>query len=92
MSNDGTMHVAAKVRGNREVVNRILAKNAVNNPDSVDPKVIIVNNCECADDAEPVKTQLAGTKIFKQVLSANAGCVIASHCGPKTIGLFYFEK
>ena len=90
--NNGSMHVAAKIRGNRKVVLRGLVNGAVDNPDRLDPKIMIVNNCVCADDAAHVKTKFEGMNIFKQVSLANAGCVIASHCGPKTLGLFYFEK
>lgn len=90
--NNGAMHVAAKIRGNRKVVLRALVNRIVNNPDRLDSKIMIVNNCVCSDDAVQVKTQFEGMNIFQQVLSANASCVIASHCGPKTLGLFYFEK
>jgi DegV family protein with EDD domain len=90
--NDGMMHVAAKIRGNREAVLRRLIKDAVDNVVRINPKRMVVNNCECADDAALVKTQLADLKNVQQIVLANASCVIASHCGPKTIGIFYLEK
>jgi DegV family protein with EDD domain len=90
--NDGTMHVAAKIRGNREAVIRKLVKDALDNMDRINPERMVVNNCECADDAALVKTQLSEVKNIQQVVSAKASCVIASHCGPRTIGIFYLEK
>ncbi|MBQ3668871.1 MAG: DegV family protein, partial [Clostridia bacterium] len=28
---------------------------------------------------------------FKEVLRSNAGCTVASHCGPKTLGILFYE-
>ncbi len=92
VQNDGTMHVASKVRGNFKGVLRSLVNSVVANPDTLDPGTIVVNNCECAAEGAEVKAQLEEMNIFRRVLWADAGCVIASHCGPKTIGLFYFGK
>ena len=29
---------------------------------------------------------------FNEIINAEAGCTIASHCGPKTFALFYMKK
>jgi fatty acid-binding protein DegV len=71
---------------------RKLVKDALDNMDQINPERIVVNNCECADDAPLVKTQLADVKNIQQIVVAKASCVIASYCGPRTIGIFYLEK
>ena len=89
---DGTMHLAEKVRGNRQVVLRSLVKDALDNMDSMRQDRIFVTHCECPEDASWVQTQLAEPHRIKQILLMNANCVISSHCGPKTRGIIYIEK
>jgi fatty acid-binding protein DegV len=86
------MHVEAKIRGNRETVLRRLVKYPLDNIDRIDPRRIVITHCESPDDAVKVKTQLAEVKNIRQVVITNASCVIASHCGPRTIGIIYLEK
>jgi DegV family protein with EDD domain len=88
---DGAMRMAAKVRGNRQIVLRNLVKDALDNKGSIDRERIFITHTESADDAAWIKTQLAGLKGIKQIYITEASCVIASHCGPRTIGIIYLE-
>ena len=36
--------------------------------------------------------QILKNRGFKNVLTSRAGCTIASHCGPNTLGILYIEK
>jgi len=89
---DGSMHLASKIRGNRQIVLRRLVKDAVDNLGSINPERVFVTHCESAEDAAWIKTQLVEKNTFKQTLITNASCVISSHCGPKTVGIIYLEK
>ena len=33
-----------------------------------------------------------GKADFKEIVTADAGCTISSHCGPKTFAVFYMRK
>jgi len=92
MGSDGTMHVESKVRGNRRAVIRSLVNDTINRLNRIKPEIIVVNNCECLDDAALIRAQLVESVKNQQILLANVGCVIASHCGPRTLGIFYLEK
>jgi DegV family protein with EDD domain len=89
---DGAIHLAAKTRGNRQVVLRNLVKNALDKIETMSPQRIFISHAECPDDALPVKTQFAELNKFKEVHMTSASCVISSHCGPRTIGIIYLEK
>jgi DegV family protein with EDD domain len=41
---------------------------------------------------ECVRALVEGSGMFDEVHLTSAGCVIASHCGPNTIGVLYMEK
>ena len=90
--NDGAMHMAAKVRGNRQTVLHRLVKDTLDNMDNIDRERILITHCESADDASWIKDQLIGMDKFRHILVTNASCVISSHCGPGTIGIIYLEK
>ena len=35
---------------------------------------------------------VAEAKGFSEIITADAGCTISSHCGPKTLAIFYIKK
>lgn len=89
---EGSIHVGSKVRGNRQTVLRKLAGYITDNVDKIESKRAIIAHCECPDDSAQLDTLIAGLNRFEQILHTTASCVIASHCGPKTTGIFYMEK
>jgi DegV family protein with EDD domain len=88
---EGSIHMAAKVRGNRQAVLNSLVKNAVDNLKSMDKKRVFISNTEYPEGAAWVKDQLAKTNAIKQILITGANCVIASHCGPNVVSIVYIE-
>jgi fatty acid-binding protein DegV len=44
------------------------------------------------EDAKVLKEALEAKTNARQVAVSNAGCVISSHCGAKTIGILYTKK
>jgi DegV family protein with EDD domain len=90
--NDGVMRMAAKIRGGRQVVLRNLVKDFLDSKYCVNRERIFITHTSSDDDAFWIKSQLAGVNGIKNIFITNAGCVIASHCGPKTIGIIYLEQ
>jgi len=88
----GSIRVAAKVRGNRQTALHKLYKEELENIDRVGTNRLIITNCECAEDVLPIKARFAELNAIQEILLANASCVIASHCGPRTAGFFYQEN
>ena len=39
-----------------------------------------------------VKGMIEGKDKFENVILADAGCTISSHCGPKTLAVFYIKR
>jgi DegV family protein with EDD domain len=89
---DGSMHMAAKIRGNRHLVLHKLVQNTLDNLDAIQPDRIFITNAVCEDEASTVKAQFTGLNKFKNILITSVGCVVGSHCGPRTIGIVYLEK
>jgi|WetSurMetagenome_2_1015567.scaffolds.fasta_scaffold02631_7 DegV family protein with EDD domain len=87
----GAMHVAAKIRGNRQMVLRRLVKDTEDNMDNLSRERIFITHCNSAGDAAWIKTQLIEMNKIKEILVTDASCVISSHCGPGTIGIIYIE-
>ena len=56
-------------------------------------RIVIANsgNIESATLAF-AKGLIEGKNKFDQIIEADAGCTISSHCGPKTLAVFYIRK
>ncbi|WIV20513.1 DegV family protein [Paenibacillus polygoni] len=86
---DGKMTPAYKVRGKREKAIDQMMNNALSNVDVMDNDTIIVVHSMCEEDALAIQKTLHEKTKAKHIEMATAGCVISSHCGPKTIGLVF---
>jgi len=89
---EGSMHLAAKVRGGRQQVLDYLLKMVEENLADIDPQRVFVTHSECENDALWLKDQLVKLKAFKEILITGASCVISTHCGPQTVGILYIRK
>lgn len=89
---DGSMTLSGKIRGNRKRVLSQLLNNALKNAETMDSDRIFVTHAMSDDEAEYLKAELEKSISVKQILTTSAGCVIFSHCGPKTVGILYIEK
>jgi DegV family protein with EDD domain len=89
---DGSMHAAAKVRGGRRQMLEHLLACVKDDMENVDPLRLIVANSECPEDARWLKDKLSQLKIVDEIVLTEASCVISTHCGPKTLGIFYLKK
>ena len=90
---NGKMTVGEKFKGKRKtVLDGLLGKTLVKK-DKIDPhRVFITHSYTPENDLEYLKEGLSKALDIDELLITNAGCVIATHCGKKTVGILYIEK
>lgn len=91
VNNDGKMSSGKKYRGkNRDVVDQYcmdtLAK--FNNPDK---SIVFVTHSLASQDMVDCAIEILQRHGFKTIYTTVAGATISSHCGPKTLGILYFN-
>ncbi|MGN7358191.1 DegV family protein [Paenibacillus sp. SAF-054] len=89
---DGKMTPAYKVRGKKEKAMDQMLQNALQKLDLMDDDLIIVVHSFAEDEAQYLQKVLQEKTTAREVAISTAGCVISSHCGPKTIGIMYTKK
>ncbi|MNJ58174.1 DegV domain-containing protein [compost metagenome] len=89
---DGKMTPAYKIRGNREKALDQLLNNALHLMTDMDNDLIFVTHSLADEDALYLQQQLQLRTGAREVATSNAGCVISSHCGAKTIGILYTKS
>ena len=88
---DGKMGSGKKYRGkNRDVVDQYcmdtLAK--FNNPDK---SIVFVTHSMASQDMVDCAIEILQRQGFQTIYNTIAGATISSHCGPKTLGILYFN-
>jgi len=89
---DGTLGVKEKARGTRQRCLQFLLDDLRENLPKLDRHRIFVTHTTSHEDAMFLKNEIERIADPDEVLITRAGSVIASHCGPGTIGIIYFEK
>ena len=89
---DGTLGVKAKIRGTRRKGLMEMVKDFEEHLDEIDLHRVFITHTGCTADAEFLKSELLSRAQIEEVLITRAGSVIASHCGPDTIGILYMVK
>lgn len=89
---EGKMTPAYKVRGGRDKALNQLLRNALARVDEMDHDTIFITHSLADEDAVQLRDALVAKTRAKHVAISNAGCVISSHCGAKTIGILYTKK
>lgn len=86
---DGKLSVYEKFRGSREKVLKELLDLIVADKGKINTKRIVVAHFMSHNDAQLIKKSIE--KIFNpdEIIVAEAGCSISSHCGPNAIGIIY---
>lgn len=90
----GKLEMAKKYRGKTELVYKQYITDRINEIKRIQPdRVVIANSGGVpANTIAFAKGMLEGRDKFEQVILADAGCTISSHCGPKTLAIFYIKK
>lgn len=86
---DGTMGVKAKTRGTRRKALDAMLDDFASHTGQIDPGHVFITHTGCDDDAQYLRDELLKRADIEQVHITHAGSVIASHCGPNTIGILY---
>ena len=90
----GTLEVSKKYRGKPDIVYRQYANDRLNEIKRIRPdRVVIANSGGISPETLAfVRGVIDGKDIFDNLILADAGCTISSHCGPKTLAIFYIKK
>ncbi|MBR1628853.1 MAG: DegV family EDD domain-containing protein, partial [Lachnospiraceae bacterium] len=90
---DGAMHVGKKYRGKMDTVIRNFFNDHIENCKKAWPDRVFISHARCEEAlVESLRQQLVDLGHFKEVHVTSVGCVVASHCGPGTLGLVYVDE
>jgi DegV family protein with EDD domain len=89
---DGTLGVKDKVRGSRARALQSILDDFDHARIQIDYHRIFITHTGCVDDAAFLETELRRMCHPEEVCITTAGAVVASHCGPNTIGILYMLK
>lgn len=92
--NTGKLDVAKKYRGKMDVVYKQYANDCLKDLNRIDRQRVVIANSGGvpAESLAFAKGLVEGIDKFDQIIYADAGCTISSHCGPKTLAIFYISK
>lgn len=90
----GKLDVAKKYRGKAEIAYKQYVKDCLKDVEGIDLSRIVVANSGGIDEKtlKNIKSLVNSKADFGEVIEADAGCTISSHCGPKTLAIFYIKK
>lgn len=90
----GKLEVAKKYRGKTDIVYKQYITDRINEIKRIQPdRVVIADSGGVPPEIIAfAKGMIEGKDKFNQVITADAGCTISSHCGPKTFAIFYIKK
>lgn len=90
----GKMDVVKKYHGKIENVYKQYINDTLNDAAKMDnTRIVIANSGDVPGDITAFAAGMAqGKGKFKEIITADAGCTISSHCGPKTFAIFYMKK
>lgn len=90
----GKLEVSKKYRGKIELVYKQYIADRMNEIKRIQPdRVVIAESGGVSPQTIAfAKGVIEGKDKFNQVIVADAGCTISSHCGPKTFAIFYIKK
>lgn len=90
----GKLEVSKKYRGKIELVYKQYIADRMNEIKRIQPDRVVI--AESGGVSPQIiafaKGVIEGKDKFNQVIVADAGCTISSHCGPKTFAIFYIKK
>lgn len=89
----GKLDVSKKYRGKIEAVYKQYINDCMNAAEKSDKtRIAIANSGGVNGDIIAYAKGVAEGKGFKEVVLADAGCTISSHCGPKTFAIFFMDN
>ena len=90
---DGKMVVVKKYRGNYAKCLANYVKDRLNEREDIDRSVLFVTQTKVSDECNTAVMEAVNTYGgFDTVYETTAGCTIACHCGPGTLGVLFVRK
>ncbi|MEN6409784.1 MAG: DegV family protein [Anaerolineaceae bacterium] len=89
---DGTMGVKEKIRGSRKKSLDSMLEDFKKRLPQIDLQRVFITHTGCDADAVYLAEELKKMADIQEICITYAGCVIASHCGPNTIGILFFAN
>lgn len=89
---DGSLGVKEKLRGSRSKALHSMLQAFQADLENMDLHRVFITHTGCHADAEYLRAEIARMAPIEELDITLAGCVIASHCGPDTIGILYRVK
>lgn len=90
---DGQMQVSKKYQGSmKRCIEKYIKDRLLNRRDLDLKRVFITSTVEDLALIDHCREVVLACQPFEEVLIARAGSTIASHCGPGTLGIFFFRK
>ena len=91
MRRDGTLGVLRKVRGSRQRALTTLLGYFFGKINKTTIEKIFITHLDCDEEEQFLKNEIQAAAPGIEVASARVGCVLATHSGPKPIGIAYSE-
>lgn len=90
----GTLDVLKKYRGKQELVYKQYINDCLKDINKIDTsRIVIANSGNVSSELISfAKGVIEGKANFGEIIMADAGCTISSHCGPGTFAIFYIKK
>ena len=90
---EGGMHVNRKYRGSSSSVILKYAKDMEDELLKAAPDMVFITHSGCDSSViNKIKEYLSGLNHFDKIYETRAGGVISSHCGPRTLGILYYQE
>jgi len=90
---DGQMQVGKKYRGNLLKCQSNYIRDRLMKREDLDYRRIFCTGTELsAETKAALREVIASTGPWEEILFTEAGCTIASHCGPQCMGVLFFRK
>jgi fatty acid-binding protein DegV len=91
---DGKMGVGKKYRGTVEKSIMKYLEERLSGRDDIDYSCIFITHSHGFEDEfiSEVKEKILELAPFENVYEGIAGCTVSCHCGPKTLGVFFYRK
>ncbi len=89
----GKLSPSKKYRGTFPLCIKNYVSTRLSQRTDIDTDTVFITHCECNEELlYAVKEQVLSLVPFENVYIAQAGCTIACHCGPGTLGLLFRRK
>lgn len=94
VDSEGKLDVAKKYRGKMDIVYKQYINDSLKDIGKIDTSRIAIANSGgiSPEILSFAKGVVEGKGKFSEIITADAGCTISSHCGPKTLAIFYIKK